>query len=85
MLVVAVVLRHQLNKIIGCFPALKVCTLPSGTIKASPQKEGFQFGSSSGPMGPISEEHGHTLVCVIPYRCSFYAVMSIKLISPGHV
>lgn len=85
MLVVAVAHRHQLNKIIGCFPALNVCTLPSGTIKASPQKESFQFGSRSGPVGPVSEGHGHTLACVIPCRCSFYAVMSIKLFSPGRV
>lgn len=39
-------------------PFLEACMAPSGSMKASSQKRGFQGRSSSGPPGPVSEVHG---------------------------
>lgn len=60
-----------MNKIIGCFRALKVCTLPSGTIKANSQEEGFQLGS----YGPsFQRAWSHPSLCdnmLMTFLCSY--------------
>ena len=43
--------------VIAVCRTLEACMVLSGTIKPSPQGEGFQVRSSSGPLGPVSEVH----------------------------
>lgn len=62
---VVVVHGPPLSKAIGCFPALEACMMPSVTVTASLQVGRFQFRSSSRALIPISEMHGHELVCMI--------------------
>lgn len=48
----------QLHRTIVCSPPLAACTLHFGTIKTSPQGEGFQIRFSSGPLDSVSKVHG---------------------------
>ena len=47
-----------MGRITGCFQLLETCLLPSGTMKASLQGQGFQVRPSSNPLCPVCKVHG---------------------------
>lgn len=58
MLAVVIVHGPHNSRPVGCLPPLEACTVPSDTMKSTPQEGGSQFSSISRASGPCTELNG---------------------------